>query len=167
MHWLARIGHRGDRIRARACTNTKFTYACTAHCGIGWRYHAPQPRISIRSAITDIGARAGAAPRPRRVVDRPGLGLGLWLWLGLVARLAAAILLVAAARVLVVLAPWLLVPPGFVALLTASILFVSAARVIVVAARLVLINAARVVVVPPFVARRLEARSIVVDSVKA
>ena len=54
-----------------------------------------------------------------------------------VARLAAAILLVAAARVVGVLAPWLLVAPGFMALLTAPILFVPATRVIV-AARLVI-----------------------------
>jgi len=41
------------------------------------------------------------------------------------------------------------------------------ALVIVVAARLVLINAARIVVDAPLVARRLEARSIAADSVKA
>ena len=44
----------------------------------------------------------------------------------------------------------------------ALILFVA-----VVAARLVLIKAARLVVVPPLVARSLEARSIAVDSVNA
>jgi hypothetical protein len=44
----------------------------------------------------------------------------------------------------------------------ALILFVA-----VVAARLVLIKAARLVVVPPLVARSLEARSIAVNSVNA